>query len=71
MPLYKKALNFKTKDLEIMTFDECYELLLCLRYLQFRDDRTLSSDEIHNRMEQIRKRMLELNEGSANYQNFI
>jgi len=54
-----------------MTFDECYELLLCLRYLQFRDDRTLSSDEIHNRMEQIRKRMLELNEGSANYQNFI
>ena len=71
MPLYKKALKFKPEDLKNMSFDECYELLLCFRYLDFRDDHTLSKDFVKASMEQIRNRMLELNENSASYRNFI
>jgi hypothetical protein len=71
MPLYKKALKFMPQDLEHMTFDECYELLLIFRYLQFRGDNTLDSEIISTRMEQLKNRMRELNENSANYQNTI
>jgi len=71
MPLYKKALEFKPSDLEKMTFDECYELLLCFRYLQFRNDSTIDTDVISSHMEEIRKRMAILKEDSANYQNLI
>ncbi|KAA5548239.1 hypothetical protein [Adhaeribacter rhizoryzae] len=71
MPLYKKAKNFDEKELENMTFDECYELLLIFRYLQFREDRTIEKNLINARMELLRKRMLELNENSTHYKNFI
>jgi len=71
MPLYKKAKNFDEQELEKMTFDECYELLLIFRYLQFREDQTIEKELINTRMEQLRKRMLELNENSTHYKNFI
>jgi len=71
MPLYKKALNFKKQDLENMTFDECYELLLCFRYLQFRNDGTIDTEVINSNMAEIRKRMAALSGNSANHQNFI
>lgn len=71
MPLYKKARNFDERDLEKMTFDECYELLLIFRYLQFREDETIEKELIATRMEQLRKRMLELNGNSNHYKNFI
>jgi len=53
-----------------MTYDECYELLLCFRYLQFRNDATVASQVIGNHMEAIRKRIINL-KGTANYQNII
>ncbi|MGV3585849.1 MAG: hypothetical protein ACO1OF_02510 [Adhaeribacter sp.] len=71
MPLYKKAKNFDEQELDKMTFDECYELLLIFRYLQFREDRTIEKELINTRMELLRKRMLELNENSTHYKNFI
>lgn len=71
MPLYNKALKFDPKDLENMTFDECYELLLCFRYLQFREDTTIDNEIISSHMAKIRKRMNELNQDSANYKNLI
>ena len=71
MPLYRKALNLKEGDLDRMTFDELYELLLCFRYLRFRNDTTLSAETMDRWMEEIRKRMLEINSSSANYQNFL
>ncbi|PIQ21013.1 MAG: hypothetical protein COW65_11550 [Cytophagales bacterium CG18_big_fil_WC_8_21_14_2_50_42_9] len=70
MPLYKKAMQFDPKNLENMTYDECYELLLCFRYLQFRNDATVASQVIGNHMEAIRKRIINL-KGTANYQNII
>jgi len=71
MPLYRKALKFDPKELENMNFDECYELLLCFRYLQFRNDTTIDSDVLSGHMEEIRKRMAELNGDSAHYKNLI
>jgi hypothetical protein len=61
MPLYKKALRLTPEKLGKMTFDECYELLLFFRYLQFRKDESLSSEEMESRMDQIKNRLRELN----------
>jgi len=63
-------MQFDPKNLEDMTYDECYELLLCFRYLQFRNDATIESQVICNHMEAIRKRIIDLKE-TANYQNII
>ncbi|GEO06278.1 hypothetical protein AAE02nite_39420 [Adhaeribacter aerolatus] len=71
MPLYNKAKNFDEEELENMSFDECYELLLIFRYLQFREDETIDKELIKVRMEQLRKRMLELNENSTHFKNFL
>ena len=65
MPLYKKAKAITEKDIENMTFNECYELLLIFRYLQFRDDNTLSSEIINERIAQLIKRMQELDSNLA------
>ena len=70
MPLYKKALKFTSKDLDNMSFDECYELLLCFRYLHFRNDSSISRDLIETHMEAIKNRMHDLNQGAAHSQNF-
>ena len=69
MPLYKRALNFDPKNLPNMTFDECNELLLCFRYLRFRDDGTIASEIIDSHIEEIRNRLVELNAESANFQH--
>ena len=66
MPLYKKAKIITEKDILNMTFNECYELLLIFRYLQFREDNTLSDEIIQQRMEQLTKRMRELDYNLAN-----
>jgi hypothetical protein len=60
MPLYRKAIGFNPEDLENMTFEDCYELLLIFRYLDFRNDTTLTKEFIKTSMEQLRNRMLEL-----------
>jgi hypothetical protein len=66
MPLYKKALNFNTEVLESMTYDDCYELLLCFRYLYLRDDPAISKARITEHMDAITKRMEYLKSQSAN-----
>jgi hypothetical protein len=67
MPLYRKAVKFNPEELKNMTFDECYELLLIFRYLAFREDHSLSEGFIKSSMEQLQKRMLELNPGTSQY----
>jgi hypothetical protein len=54
-----------------MTFDECYELLLIFRYLNFREDNSLSRKFIISSMEQLRNRMLELNPNASQYPGII
>ncbi len=71
MPLYIKAKNLTDQDIEKMSFDECYELLLIFRYLQFREDTTLDNETIALRMEQLRNRMQELNENTNHFKNFM
>ncbi len=66
MPLYRKAKAITEKDIEVMTFNECYELLLIFRYLQFREDNTLSTELIKERMAQLSKRMQALDPVIAN-----
>ena len=53
MPLYKKALNFKPKDLDKMSAEECNELLLCFRYLSLRDDHNLPKNKIADHIVEI------------------
>lgn len=67
MPLYRKAIGFRPEDLKNMTFDECYELLLIFRYLDFRDDHSLTREFIKSSMKQLQNRMLELNPGASQY----
>ncbi len=71
MPLYKKAIKFEPDNLPNMTFDECYELLLCFRYLNFRQDSSLSNEFIKSSMMQIQQRMKELNPEGENYKSLI
>jgi hypothetical protein len=66
MPLYRKAIGFKPENLGNMTFEDCYELLLIFRYLDFRNDISLTKEFIKTSMEQLRNRMLEL-KPDANY----
>jgi len=60
MPLFNKALKFTPANLQSMTFDECYELLLCFRYLHFRRDSTISLEVMDSHMKAIENRMVEL-----------
>ena len=71
MPLYNKALKFKPDNLKDMTFDECYELLLCFRYLDFREDSSLSHEFMRSSMIQILQRMAELNPDGESYKSLI
>jgi hypothetical protein len=64
MPLYNKALKFKSGDLEKMSFDECSELLLCFRYLHFRDDHPISKEKITEHIAAINKHLEYLNNQS-------
>jgi hypothetical protein len=67
MPLYKKAIGFKSEDLGKMTFEESYELLLIFRYLDFRDDPSLSKEFIKSSIEQLRNRLIELNPSASHF----
>jgi hypothetical protein len=71
MPLYNKALKFKPDHLKNMTFDECYELLLCFRYLSYRKDSSLSQEFMKSSMKHIQQRMAELHPHGENYKNLI
>lgn len=66
MPLFRKAIGFRPEDLGTMTFEDCYELLLIFRYLDFRNDTTLTKEFIKTSIQQLRNRMLEL-KPDANY----
>jgi hypothetical protein len=71
MPLYRKAIEYKSEDLEEMTFDDSFELLLIFRYLDFRDDPSLSKEFIKSSMEQLRIRLIELNPSASHFPGII
>jgi hypothetical protein len=71
MPLYNKALKVEPDNLKSMTFDECYELLLCFRYLSYRKDSSLSYEFMQSSMKHIQQRMAELQPDGENYKNLI
>jgi hypothetical protein len=50
MPLYRKSVSFERSDLNTMSVHDCNDLLLCLRYLKFRNDKTLSDEEYDKRI---------------------
>jgi hypothetical protein len=50
MPLYKKIINDSLKNLDELSINDCNDMLLCLRYLKFRNDPTLPKHEYEKRI---------------------